>query len=37
VSVDYPRSLRWLAWLGFQIGEAVEMNGRLVRPVELAR
>ena len=37
VAVDYPRSLRWLAWLGFKIGEAVEMNGRLVRPVELAR
>ena len=37
VSVEYPRSLRWLEWLGFKIGEAVEMNGRLVRPVELAR
>ena len=37
VAVEYPRSLRWLEWLGFKIGEAVEMNGRLVRPVELAR
>ena len=37
VAVEYPRSLRWLEWLGFKIGEAVEMNGRIVRPVELAR
>lgn len=37
VAVDYPRSLRWLEWLGFKIGETIEMNGRLVRPVELAR
>lgn len=37
VAVEYPRSFRWLEWLGFEVGEAVEMNGRLVRPVELAR
>lgn len=37
VSVEYPKSLRWLEWLGFSVGEAVEMNGRTVRPVELVR
>lgn len=35
VSVDYPRSLRWLAWLGFHVSEPVELRGRMVCQVEL--
>ena len=37
VDVNYPRSLRWLEWLGFAIGEPVSFGIRVVRPVEFAR
>ena len=34
VDTRYPRSLRWLAWLGFSIGDAVEILGTTARKVE---
>lgn len=34
VDVSYPRSLRWLAWLGFSVGDAVEILGTTARKVE---
>ncbi len=37
VDVRYPRSLRWLEWLGFTIGEPMRLGGATVRHVELKR
>ena len=34
VDARYPRSLRWLAWLGFSIGDAVAILGTTARKVE---
>ena len=34
VDARYPRSLRWLAWLGFSVGEPVEILGTTARKVE---
>jgi len=34
VDARYVRSLRWLEWLGFKIGETVEIMGQIARKVE---
>ncbi len=34
VAVEYGKSLRWLRWLGFALGEPVERAGRTLIPVE---
>lgn len=34
VEQSYPKSLRWLRWLGFALGEPVEYAGRVLIPVE---
>jgi hypothetical protein len=36
VSCDYPKSLRWLAWLGFAVGEEEVVAETRVRRVSLA-
>jgi hypothetical protein len=36
VSCDYPKSLRWLAWLGFTVGEEETVMGEPMRRVTLA-
>lgn len=33
VDERYTRSLRWLEWLGFEIGEPMALMGRTMRPV----
>jgi hypothetical protein len=35
VSIEYPKSLRWLAWLGFRIGGEEIVAGARVRRVSL--
>jgi len=35
VSCDYPKSLRWLAWLGFAVGDEELVLGTRVRRVSL--
>lgn len=37
IDVRYARSLRWVKWLGFEIGEPTEWMGRCVRPVVRSR
>lgn len=37
VDASYPRSLRWLAWLGFTIGHPLQRDGRTVHLVEKRR
>lgn len=37
VDIRYPKSLRWLEWLGFTIGEPIAMGAATVRHVELRR
>ena len=34
VAAEYTKSLRWLRWLGFALGQPVEMAGRTLVPVE---
>jgi hypothetical protein len=34
VAAEYTKSLRWLRWLGFALGEPVEQAGRTLIPVE---
>lgn len=34
VAAEYTKSLRWLRWLGFALGQPVERAGRVVIPVE---
>lgn len=34
VAAEYAKSLRWLRWLGFALGQPVERAGRIVIPVE---
>lgn len=34
VAAEYTKSLRWLRWLGFALGEPVERAGRILIPVE---
>lgn len=34
VAAEYTKSLRWLAWLGFTLGEPIERAGRTLIPVE---
>jgi hypothetical protein len=36
VACDYPKSLRWLAWLGFDVGDEAQFMGARVRRVTLA-
>jgi hypothetical protein len=36
VSCDYPKSLRWLGWLGFEIGDEVLLGGAAVRRILLS-
>jgi hypothetical protein len=35
VACDYPKSLRWLAWLGFEVGDVTTLGDARVRPVRL--
>jgi hypothetical protein len=35
VACDYPKSLRWLAWLGFTVGEPEQVGSVWVRLVTL--
>jgi hypothetical protein len=34
VAAEYTKSLRWLRWLGFALGQPVKMAGRTLVPVE---
>ena len=35
VDARYPKSLRWLGWLGFSIGDETRIGSVVVRPVEI--
>ena len=35
VSAAYPKSLRWLDWLGFTVGPECQVDGRVVHLAEL--
>lgn len=37
VDVRYPKSLRWLEWLGFTVGDMDDLGGVAVRKAELMR